>query len=447
MMDTRLQRSYELKQALTDFVLDAEGEIAVALETFSAEQMTRPQKQDMHQRTMVVDRFITEGEVEEQSPIDLFLRQQSNLSPSDRQLVQRWKDSFVGLFAVVQVFEDSVELMNWTTAKHYRVQPMEPIALQEIERLKPGEILLTQIAPLTENRWTFFSPWTSLGKLGKPKLAVAIGNFKDNYKRHLYSDAPDLLEEAWKSVERYHQDFVEFFGSDEVTLSGYELNKKIAEFQQKLTQKSLDAAGIDQSKSLEEMAEEAGMSPEELEEELEDAAEAMGGDRKSMKQALKEKVTAKMASSKVELPNELKQAEQVTALSHPRWGQMFLPNYEKFKTLITADSWQDVANLDELVLRYLNDSEFNAFIWRRLAQHYPTQLEALLRTALHRPDFRIDRDLNDLLQEFQKPLEPELPEIASVPIHLHNLFQEAVLEVNKSKSKKKKKKSTMGFQR
>lgn len=51
------------------------------------------------------------------------------------------------------------------------------------------------------------------------------------------------------------------------------------------------------------------------------------------------------------------------------------------------------------------------------------------------------------MKEFKKPTEPELPESASVPLHLHNLFQEAVLEVNKDKSKNKasKKPSTKGF--
>jgi hypothetical protein len=110
--------------------------------------------------------------------------------------------------------------------------------------------LLTRIAPVTEDYWMFSGPCIPMGALGKPKLAVAIGNFKDNYKPFLYSDASDLLEEAWNSVERYHQDFLDFFGSDEVTLSGYQLSKKIAEFQEVLTKKRLAEAGIDESKSL-----------------------------------------------------------------------------------------------------------------------------------------------------------------------------------------------------
>jgi len=48
----------------------------------------------------------------------------------------------------------------------------------------------------------------------------------------------------------------------------------------------------------------------------------------------------------------------------------------------------------------------------------------VLQTALERPNFQLDSDLDALLQEFNKPTEPELPEIASVPLHLDNLFKQ-----------------------
>ena len=447
-MDKVLQRAQELKEELTDFVLDAEGDLAVALETFSADQLTRSQKQNMHQRMMVVDRFIIEGNIEgnvaEQTPIDLFIQNHPKLSQKDQQLLNLWRRSFVGLFAITKILPDGFELMNWTTEKHYVVKQADPNALQEMARLKEGEIILTQIAPISEAEWMFFSPWTSLGKLGKPKLAVAIGNFKSNYKNHLYSDAPDLLEEAWKSVERYHTDFVEFFGSDEVTLSGYELGKKLNEFQEIITQKNFDDAGIDRSKSLEEIAEEAGISQEELEE----TAEAIGSDAKTVSEAWKKQAaTNKMAAPQVELPPKLKKAEQVTALSHPRWGQMYLTHYATLKALLEAGDGTNGADVEPIVQKSLKDADMNAFVWYRLAEQYPKQLETVLQTALDRPTFKLSDDLDSLLEEFEKPLETDLPEIASVPIHLHNLFQDAVVEVNKSKSKSKsKKKTAVGFQ-
>ncbi|MDZ8184961.1 MAG: hypothetical protein RMX96_08920 [Nostoc sp. ChiSLP02] len=443
-MDAILERSQELKQALVDFVLDAEGELAQALETYAAAQLRRGSG-DSTQQDLIVDTFVTEGKVGDRSPLDLFIESHPDLDESDRSLIASWHRSFIGLFAITNILPDGFELTNWLTDKHYIVKPNNPQTLQAISRLKVGEILLTRISPITDTYWMFSGPYTLMGKLGKPKLAVAIGNFKQNYKSNLYSDAPELLEEAWESVVKYHQQFVEFFGSDEITLPGYQLNKKIAEFQELITEKTLAAAGIDTSKSLSEVAQEAGIDDEEIKA----AAAELGADSNAVSQIFNNnKGNSKMVMPKVDLPPELKKAEQVTAFSHPRWGQIFLPTYTKVQTILSAQDWQSVEGAQKLIRFYLEDKSINAFIWHRLAKQYPTQLENVLQTFLQRPDFRLESDLDKLLQEFDKPIEPELPEIASVPIHLHNLFQEALTEVNKSKPKSKgQQKTAKGFQK
>ena len=329
-----LQRSKELKQALLSYVFDAEGALATALETFSAKHLAQAQPQDIHNRNLVIDRFLSEGKVGDKTPIELFITDSdSELSADDRQLLTGWHRSFVGLFTVTKILPDGFELMNWLTAKLYTVKPNDPETLAEMQRFKQGEILLTRIAPLTEEIWMFSGPCKPMGSLGKPKLAVAIGNFKQNYKESLYSDAPELLEEAWKSVERYHQDFLDFFGSNEVTLSGYQLGKKITEFQEALTQKKLAEAGIDESKSLADMAEAAGIDQAEIDQ----VAETMGVNAKAVTTMLNSKeAAAKMVTPKIELPAELKKAENVTVLADPRWGQMFLPTYTQFKQLLES---------------------------------------------------------------------------------------------------------------
>jgi hypothetical protein len=436
-------RAHELKLALIDFVLDAEEELATALETYAAEQSRRGSG-DSKQQDFIIDSFVIEGKVGDKAPLDLFLESHPDLPETERNLIRSWHRSFIGLFAVVEILPDGFKLVNWLTDKHYIVKPTDTLTIQEMSRFKVGEIFLTRIAPLTDNEWMFFGSHTLMGKLGKPKLAVAIGNFKDNYKNNLYGDAPDLLEEAWLSVEKYHQEYVDFFGSDEITLPGYQLNKKIVEFQELMTEKRLAEAGIDTSKSLAEAAEAAGID----EEEIKAAAEELGADSQVVSQVFNNKSgNNKMVMPKVDLPAELRKAEQVTALSHPRWGQMFLPTYGKLKAILEADV-QNIEGSEKLIRYFLEDKSINAFVWYRLAEQYPTQLEKVLQTYLQRPDFRLETDLKGLLQEFNKPIEPQLPEIASVPIHLHNLFQEALADVNKSKSKDKGKKPTAkGFQR
>jgi hypothetical protein len=439
-LNTILERAKQLKKEFIDFVMEAEGDLAISLEAFFATQSSKSESQSTTNNDMILDIFLTEGKVKDQTPVDLFLESQPELSECDRLLIHSWRGSFVGLFAVTQISADGCDLMNWMTGKHYMVRIKSLDEQQLFGRVKNGEILLARIIPVTDTYWMFAVPFTLMGKLGKPKLAVAIGNFKQNYKNHLYADAPELLEEAWQSVEQYHQAFVDYFGSNEITSSGYQIQKKMADFHDFMTNKRLELAGIDSSKTLKELAEKSGIS----EQEMSDTAAVMGGDAKAINQLLDSNKTIKMMMPPVELPERIKRAEEVTVISHPHWGQIFLTNYTKFKKMLEAEDWRSVENAEKMVQKYLDDSEINTCVWHHLAGKYPMQLEKILRDFFKKENFNLEHDLNELLIEFYKPLKPELPETASVPVHLHNLFQEALVEVNSKNKSKSKSKSITG---
>jgi cytochrome oxidase Cu insertion factor (SCO1/SenC/PrrC family) len=441
-MSVTLAQAIQLKQQFVDFVYDAEDELATALEQYAADHGTRD-RQDIRQQNLVVDTFLTEGNIQDQTPIDLFLASGENLSESERDLIEKWQQSFIGLFEVIDISSEGVKLMNWLTAKYYTVLPTAEVPESEISRWKPGEIILTRLAPLNSKYWIFSGACLPKGRLSQPKLAVAIGEFKQNYQDSLYSDAPELLEKAWESVDQYHQAFVDFFGTDKITLPGYKLNQKITELQEKMAQKQLASAGIDPSKSLSDIMKDIGSDTSEVKA----GAEAVGADSQVLDKALNQKATSAMITPKAELPNEIKQAEKVTAFSNTRWGQMFIPSYTQFTDLLQACNFEDKPNAEALVQKYLTDQTINYYVWQQLQQTYPTELEALLKQVLNRPNFNLESDLKPLLKEYNKSLEPQLSEMASVPLHLHNLFQEAVAQVSRSKSKSKsKKKQSKGFQ-
>ncbi|MEB3214251.1 MAG: hypothetical protein VKL39_23080 [Leptolyngbyaceae bacterium] len=456
----RLEQSRTLKQELLQFTLDAEGELARSLETYCADQSrhwTTTGLNGINRLDLATEMFLTEGNVADQSVLDIFIQQRADLPSQAHALVRTWKRSFNGLFVVMQSTADGYDCMNWLTEKHYRVKPNGLQSDDELARLESGEMFITRIAPLSdcnsksnsedaaEGDWVFSGPMMLLGKLGKPKLAVAIGNFKNWFPHQLYGDAPDLLEEAWLSVERYHREFSEFFGGDRLTLSGHELGKKLKEYQDFTTQKQLDDAGIDSSKSLQEIAQQAGVT----EEEIAETTDALGQEGEAAQNLFKSKKSLKMVMPSVELPKELRHAEAVTVFVHPRWGQAFLTDFSQLTELLSKhdeDENDEVSaeRLDRLVQKYLNDPSVNVVIWRELAAEYPKALTLSLRRVTNNPDFTLERDLDATLVKFDKRLEPNLPEIASVPIHLHTLFQDALQEVSKKKTKRKGKKSA-GF--
>lgn len=436
-MNELLKRSNALKQALRAFVLDAEGDLATALETHSADRLkhwSATNLQGISRSDLAVDMFLTEGQVSNQSVLDIFIQHQPDLSPDDQALVKGWQNTFNGLFKVLQVEEERYELMNWLTEKRYWVEPNGAQGAAELSRFSPGEIVVTRLAPDAGDIWTFSGPLMLLGKLGKPKLAVAIGNFKNWFPNYLYGDAPELLTEAWQSVERYHQDFVDFFGGDRITLSGYELNKKLKEYQEITTQRRLEEIGVDGSKSLKELVAQSGLS----EEEVAESVESFGEDGREVSRLLKDDQAIKMAMPPINLPDELRRAEAVTVFVHPRWGQTFLKDYVRLTQLFDATDEESVAKVDKLIQKYLKEDAGNAYVWHCFAEANAAPLMASLGRCCNRPELT-PNDLDDVLVQAGKPLEPTLPEIASVPIHLNDLFQEALQEVDQNSSKKKSK--------
>jgi hypothetical protein len=439
-----LSHAQTLKQDLIDFVLDSEGELAAALEAHSAEQLsqlTDSPYQGNRKTDLVIESFATNGTVGSQSVLDLFLASRADLSTEDHALVTRWCQGFMGLFAAGERSPNYISFTNWLTAKEYKILLGASPDLN-IARLQPQEIVLTRILPI-DDAWMLSGPAVFLGKLGKPKLAVAIGNFKKHHREYLYGDAPELLEEAWQSVERHHQAFVDYFGSQEITLPGHKLEQRLSDFQAHMAQQQLAAAGLDGEKSIQALADEAGISQVEIAE----TAAAIGADQKTAHLLQSQKVS-KMMMPRVELPQPLKKAEQVTILTHPRWGQVITAAYQQLIHALAAADETSCSELASLVHQCLNDLEIKPFVWYQLARQYPQPLAKVLQQAIDRPQLNLEA-LDLILATFGHPAQPQLPETASVPLHLHTLFQDAMLAVSQQKSSRSKGRATpppkMGF--
>lgn len=458
-MQVKIEQIQALKRSLTDFVYDAEGDLATALETFSAQQLSRwakPNLAGLNRTALAVDMFLTEGSVGTNSVIDLFIKDSSTLTPNDLApndlppdspaVLQSWQRGFNGLFVVETTVEaDSYQLTNWLTDKTYHVWSTHEQSPDLLARMSPGEIVMTRILPLGPSEWMLSGPLTLLGKLGKPKLAVAIGNFKKWFPHHLYGDAPELKEAAWESVKQQYEDFVELFGGEQVTMSGHELNKKFQIYQEKTADTQMAAAGIDSSKSLKENVQQAGIA----ESDIDEAMEALGEENAAAKTLLESPKAMKMVMPKASLPDEFRSAEAVTVFVHPRWGQTLRKDYATLEAEIASpDTPESQERIDRLVQKYLEDEQVNAHVWHTIAVAHPQALETSLQRVLNNPAFEIATDLDDAIARYKKPLEPELPESASVPVHLHNLFQEAIAAVGKAekpkKAKRAKKKSGFG---
>ena len=209
-----------------------------------------------------------------------------------------------------------------------------------------------------------------------------------------------------------------------------------------MSQKRLAEAGIDDEKSLAELLKEANTTEAEF---AENAAN-LGFDAEAVTKLVQNKDKLSMVAPKVDLPPEIKQAETVTVFSHPKWGQMFLPTYEKFGQLLAQDNPEESEKLSQYLQKYLTMPEANYYVWQQLQQEHPEALTKLIQKYTQNSTFNLSQDLENLLEQHNKLATPILPAIASIPIHLSNLFEAALAQVQKTKTKKKKK-AKKGFLR
>ena len=164
-MNVTVKRAQDLKEELVDFVYDAEGELAVALETYAAENSSR-ERHDIQAQNMMIDSFILSEKVGEKTPLELFLEETPDLTPEEQQLLKSWEQSFIGLFEVLDTASEHLKLMNWLTAKSYPVLVDTSGVDPELARLKPGEIILARIAPYSGQDWILLGSSILKGKLG-----------------------------------------------------------------------------------------------------------------------------------------------------------------------------------------------------------------------------------------------------------------------------------------
>lgn len=441
-----------LKQDLLDDVLNAEGSLAIALEAYTAQELKRLSTsafKGSDRTAFVMDQFLTEGwhpPAKHEAPIEPiahYLTTHPGLSEEQKTLLSSWPQAFIGLFRIEAMIDGGVQARNELTHKSYAIL-FPGIDLSPIfARLKMGDIVQGRILPVSDKNWCFSGPALHLGKLGDTKLAVAIGSFRQHHPNHLYADAPQLLEEAWTSVEESHLSFTEFFEGATVTLSGEELHQKLKAYQDFLTQRELDQSGIDGSKSLKTLSSEAGVSVEELDDKL----SLLGVNSSASQKLIEKQPLSQMVRPPLELPPALRSAPVVTVLTDPRGGQVFLPDYDHLLTLLKNAESTPAEDIQSQIQSYLENPDFMPFIWRSLAASHPQALEQCLQISLKQPTFSLTQDLDGLLLQYHDLLDPALPETASVPLHLHDLFQRAIAQVQptKKKSKGKKGKPKGGF--
>lgn len=115
------------------------------------------------------------------------------------------------------------------------------------------------------------------------------------------------------------------------------------------------------------------------------------------------------------IPADLRRADQIALVSHPRGGQFFVTDLHHVLAAIAAPGRAAQEPLRQALLGLLEDDETPAVLFELLEREHDGGLSPALAVALGRPGFDWERDGATLLRERRSPdWDPDAPAIPSL---------------------------------
>ena len=291
---------------------------------------------------------------------------------ADVMLAEQWGLIIQGVFHVRSIKEEQCfELMNLVNDVVYTVMnnPATPIQLDK------GEYIVARLLA-HQDYHLFTGVIDRLPTRKKSEIYELVSEIQLQEPRMAFIDNPERIAAAYAIQKEEREDFITFFGSDEILLRGDHLEEKLKEFYHyRFFQKRLDN-GETIAKTFQERYHQPPLPPH----------FAFG--------------------------DHLKDENDIGVIYDATEGLVFLLHFGAFEQIFAQPvDWQDEEeNLTEagksarkLVLNYLEDPHITALPFQRMIARYPEQAVEVFKHVLKRKRFDLDKDFDAVIQRF-KPM-------------------------------------------
>jgi len=162
------------------------------------------------------------------SMIDLFIKENRNrLLPLEIAVLEGWKKSFIGIFEVKAVNEDTVRLYNLIDEAEYTVT--SNMGRQGLKGFRSGEFVITRLV-LLDNLYllsgvTLRYPSDARTVLEEEALKIVKSHFPASLGKK-----QEKWAKAWKIQKELRKKFIAYFGDEITVVPGRNLQKTIQRF-------------------------------------------------------------------------------------------------------------------------------------------------------------------------------------------------------------------------
>ncbi len=303
--------------------------------------------------------------------IDLYL--EKDLSEDEKFFVENFKNYVLSIFKVKKDNGEDYVLLNLINNQKYCVKKDSTD-----QNLDIGEYVLARLIPFDTNNYFFTNTLCKINIESNDQIYSILAQFELDYPHSAFTDNKNKIESSYKIQELEYQDFVEFFGSDEIIVSGDEITEKLHEFYHyRYFQKKDKNTG------------------------------------KTIAKIFREKYGSHPSIPSIDLPTNLMELDEVGIVYDVIEGLNFLPWYGVFKEIFRNENFKEIPGYKECVNEYLKSDTISSLPFKKVMREFPENTVKVIKEILNRKRFNIPEDFNKLMVKYKqktitRSLEPTL---------------------------------------
>jgi hypothetical protein len=293
--------------------------------------------------------------------IDLFL--EKDFSEEEIEMVSSWKKFVFSIFKLKKEDNEQYVLLNIVNNHKYIVYK------QGLNKtINVGDYFITRLLPFYKD-YIFSNILHKIDSRSNDQIYNIAAQFELDYPHAAFFDNENKMQVSYRIQSLEYEDFVDFFGSDEIIVEGHEIPRKLHEFYHyRYFQKKEKNSG------------------------------------KTIAKIFREKYGTYPDLPLIELPASILELGEVGIVYDKIEGLNFFPWYGIFRDIFRNKEFRDFPGYKKCVLEYLKSESISTLPFRKVIRENPEISSEVFKDLLNRKTFKIPDDFEKLMEKYKKSI-------------------------------------------
>lgn len=347
-----LERSIQLRNDFFQFAQNKELYKEIKKE---AEREEIPEINDRFIEWFLFEKIFSDGK----TSLDLFL--EKDFTEEEKELISSWKKFVFSIFKLKKEENENYILLNIINNHKYSVHKQ---GLNKV--IKIGDYFITRLLPFNKE-YLFSNILNKIDPRSNDQIYNIAAQFELDYPHAAFFENDNKMQVSYRIQALEYEDFVDFFGSDEIIVEGHEIPRKLHEFYHyRYFQKKEKNSG------------------------------------KTIAKIFREKYGTYPDLPLIELPDRILELWEVGIVYDRMEGLNFFPWYGIFKEIFRNKNFQEFPGYKKCVMEYLKSETISTLPFIKVLKLYPENFAEVFKDVLNRKTFKIPDDFEKVMEKYKK---------------------------------------------